>query len=1053
MPPKRKFKATKAASTTSVKAPHASAMSNKRSSLQGCSKTSRLAPSVPFQMTTRRGAKGTSNHASSTGPSSASSGSRRSSLNDIAQNEDAPVDDEDARPAKRSRTSSDSGSPQMSNGSFDNKTPMNGTQTPDLQPPASGATLTESKTAGKKRRASDESTQSSKTRLNGVLTRTQSDVSEQQPRKKRKTKETPTDTVADQPPELTDASTAPNSPEQIPDVDASQSLQNVLPTNGDAPAKSGRRLPGRRRQPHPDINVETDLRRQLNLKMGYRSLAKVQKTLLEELSNRSTKKLENDPNYHKECPEYKIVMAQLARRREQRLDQVSAARTYELEQLERVRTAEEYIQREQYANRFRELQDDLILQCYFNLKQLEREMKGEDADATDDEGNVLPPTYSDEPHHDNDDRIGSKFASRSRAYVEAERELENDSMRRRFNQARIAFIEKDKDADDSIEEVAGGFARFDGPDRTEAVAHYNINSLADAALEVERTPTPQSQPEALKTEVIPNEHAALLMMLADVSEHQPRTNGVKPSPYHYPNPRQQPPPPRVATPEMKQEFKKQKSPALAPPAEPQVMPSQATHSSPIKNTQSAVDIVQVPHSEPNGTVVAMKEAEAPAKTTPRLSTHRIMDILNDDQEVPVSRTRESQSSQQPSTPSMREATIQHRTPSQSGALRVDAMVNREETPIDQALMDALSAPSHAPSNPPSSPPSSNNQYWPQSSAPPPARESEESLRRRDPLQKIRELLDRKAREHGREPPDRSQYRFGSVSFSDPRPNPPAIHERPEVVGYDPTRPFTGMRDSLPGIAQVYPRRESQGQVAQRWEHERRMSGSQALQQPGPSPYQSNTAQPHYGDHHKAGPTPPTHQSPYAPPSGSLPLPPKPPGPPPSSTINFRFAHYDPAPPRQSYPPPQSPSYPPGPHTAQGPPPPPQYSPTTYNAPPSAYQGGYIPPPGSFQAPPPPPSPYPPLKIHQYGGQPILPANMAPNMAPPPPQPQYPAPYSPQQQSPSAPYEQQQQQQQQADRAPDSQTRPRRQYRSYHAPGTQFRSYQGPGEQQQRRRAG
>jgi hypothetical protein len=293
-------------------------------------------------MTTRRGAK-----TASAGPSSASSGSRRSSLNDVAQFQEAVSDFEDERPAKRSRTSTDSGSPQSSN----NKTPMNGTQTPDLQKPASDATATPAKTAGKKRRASDDSTQSSKTlnpRPNGVLTRTQSDVSEQQPRrKKRKTTQNHADS-ADQPPELTDASTAPNSPEQLPDVDGSQSLQNVLPTNGDAPAKPGRRLPGRRRQPHPDINIETDLRRQLTLKMNYRSLAKVQKTILEELSKRTVNNLDKNPNHHKQCPEYAPLMAALKQHRDGRVDQIDAVRTYRLEQLQRVRTAEERIQKEQY---------------------------------------------------------------------------------------------------------------------------------------------------------------------------------------------------------------------------------------------------------------------------------------------------------------------------------------------------------------------------------------------------------------------------------------------------------------------------------------------------------------------------------------------------------------------------------------------------------------------------------------------------------------------------------------------------------------------------------
>jgi hypothetical protein len=297
-------------------------------------------------MTTRRSAK-----TASAGPSSASSGSRRNSLDDIAQFQDAFSEHEDERPAKRSRTSTDSGSPQMSNASFNHNAPMNGTKTPELQKPTSGATLTAPKVAGRKRRASDDSTQSGKTlsaRPNGVPSRTQSNVSEQLPRrKKRKTTEAPVDSV-ENPPELTDASTAPNSPEQIAEVDGTQSLQNVLPTNGDAPVKPGRRLPGRRRQPHPDINIEVDLRRQLTLKMNYRSLAKVQKTLLEELSRRTVNNLENDPNYHKQCPEYKPLMAALDERRDSRLDQLDAARKYRHEQLERVHVAEERIQKEQY---------------------------------------------------------------------------------------------------------------------------------------------------------------------------------------------------------------------------------------------------------------------------------------------------------------------------------------------------------------------------------------------------------------------------------------------------------------------------------------------------------------------------------------------------------------------------------------------------------------------------------------------------------------------------------------------------------------------------------
>jgi hypothetical protein len=130
--------------------------------------------------------------------------------------------------------------------------------------------------------------------------------------------------------------------------------------------------------------------------------------------------------------------------------------------------------------------------------------------------------------------------------------------------------------------------------------------------------------------------------------------------------------------------------------------------------------------------------------------------------------------------------------------------------------------------------------------------------------------------------------------------------------------------------------------------------------------------------------------------------------PPSAPIEYGFAHYNPAPPRQPYinvwkapileaKPSAAPAGPPKPVQATlpkppGPPPsvpvklktsssrPPHYTPGYSDRAPT-YLGNYVQPPGSLQAPPPPPSsigpaPYPPLKIHQYGSQPILPANMA-----------------------------------------------------------------------------
>lgn len=339
-----------------------SSVKRRRSSVQGVkTSTSRLQPSEPLHMTTRHAAKAASSNTSPAALSVADGSSRRSSLNDVAHFQDDHSDVEDERPAKRSRVSTDSGSPPNQMGSYVSQTPAIETDSNLAErAPSSGPKFT-----GKKRRASDDSSESSRTvgvRPNGVLTRSESDLSEKQPRrKKHKTTSTPLE-PAEAPPELTDGSTPPGSPEGFTDVAGSQGLQNVIPSvNGEMPAKVARRLPGRRRQPHSDINVEADLRRQLNIKMGYRSLAKIQKTFLEELSTRTMNNLENEPDFHQQSPEYGHIVDELAQRRQARLDQLTAERRLRLEELERVRIAEKHIQEQQY------IVGDIAIYLYFSL--------------------------------------------------------------------------------------------------------------------------------------------------------------------------------------------------------------------------------------------------------------------------------------------------------------------------------------------------------------------------------------------------------------------------------------------------------------------------------------------------------------------------------------------------------------------------------------------------------------------------------------------------------------------------------------------------------------
>ncbi|KAF2262899.1 hypothetical protein CC78DRAFT_294572 [Lojkania enalia] len=707
MPPKRKHKATQAsAPAPQPKAQPAdaggirtSSVKRRPSALPQGQRTSRLQPSEPLHMTTRRASRAASNNTSPAAPSSTNgSSSRRSSLNTVTNIDDLS-DHEDEPPSKRIRTNEDSGSPPGSMGSSASQISVVESQTPAQQNAKSRVLST------RKRRASRDSSQSSKTisaRQNGVPARSESeDISEQQlRRKKRKTNDPPQD-PAEAPPELTDASTPAGSPEQIPDVESSQGLQHVLPIAADdAPTKVAKRLPGRRRQPHPDVNVETDLRRQLQLKMSYRVVAKTMKKMLDELSNRTINHLETDPEYHKQFPEYQAVLHQLQDHYQIRMDQIDAERELKLQHLERVHIAQERIQHEQFINCFKDLQEDMLLQCAYQLKQLEREMKMQTRNGTDDEDNIVEPTHTvDFPARNEDDRLGSKFASRSRAYVEVERLVNEVPSRRLFDKLRKEFVANDDEADDSLEDLPGGFATFTGPDRTDSTTFHNIASLLEAAADIDRA---LAQPEASK--VIPNEQADALFLLASLSSDQPQASGLDTTSLQHSSV-----PSQVATPTPQPGLHRPVSPFEPVSKAPSAVPLETVQSNPAKlvheNSTSST-----PSQQASG-ITPEKQTEPKQATPARLTSHRISDILNNDDDLPIPKPREPRpfvADQAPvASPSLLNAINQHSTPSNTGPLRLEAIVNREEREPNSRIAAAEDPGAGIKTESPSL----NNQYW------------------------------------------------------------------------------------------------------------------------------------------------------------------------------------------------------------------------------------------------------------------------------------------------------------------------------------------------------
>lgn len=99
------------------------------------------------------------------------------------------------------------------------------------------------------------------------------------------------------------------------------------------------RLPGRKRAQHPDPEVEVALRRQLELKVAYRAVAKALKPVLAELAQRTAQELQEDVELHMRYPEYDDMIRELEDRLQKRLQFLDAQLREEKDRRHRMKVA------------------------------------------------------------------------------------------------------------------------------------------------------------------------------------------------------------------------------------------------------------------------------------------------------------------------------------------------------------------------------------------------------------------------------------------------------------------------------------------------------------------------------------------------------------------------------------------------------------------------------------------------------------------------------------------------------------------------------------------
>ncbi|KAK3060681.1 hypothetical protein LTS18_007993, partial [Coniosporium uncinatum] len=423
------------------------------------------------------------------------------------------------------------------------------------------------------------------------------------------------------PADSTDVPSVPGTPTAFHDDDDQTD-------NGDSTqVKAVKRLPGRRRAPHPDPNIEAALRRQLHLKMGYRQMAKTLKSVLAELADRTMDDVQDDPEYHKQFEEHDIVMAELDACRDRRLRALEHELREKRDQLMRVEVAQEEILKKQFDRFAAEQREDYLLRCKNELLLLLRiDERDEDDEGTEDEdpGLVPPLRRPPSPAHPNGRIMDERYDSRSRVLIETVRRWKYPGIRLRARELRDGFVEQNAE-EHSIQAIKdrSDFAVIDFAERETAKAALNINLIAEAAEAVEKGLLVQPHPPA---GIIPNEAAVGLQMLASIFEQA--------GPAPLPLPKSHPPASARPTPATTPARLKEAQPMTPAPSTPRMIADQGGDAASVKVTDSTTKSSSRRSKKGSTGEKLGTQLDTPSKR------NNINDILNQDQnkmESPINR--------------------------------------------------------------------------------------------------------------------------------------------------------------------------------------------------------------------------------------------------------------------------------------------------------------------------------------------------------------------------------------------------------------------------------
>ena len=276
------------------------------------------------------------------------------------------------------------------------------------------------------------------------------------------------------------------------------------------------RFGGRRRAQHPNLDIEVAMRRQAHLKSAFRAIARVQKSILAEITQRNIDDLEAKPNLHTEVNEYEGIIQELDAAMARRKAAIQAQHEMKMKQLRITWDGEQEAVIGKCRQQLEDVEESKIDQLQYEFLRIARNAQLEDGNETEDEDEVIPRLKRTGYHFKRGVGLDPAYDSRSRLAIEIQSAAKD--MESRYNMYEVL---KDLPDEDRLEKRKD-FTVMDERPRTAASkkreGQDNLDVLVAAGAETERIAS---------IPVIPNEQAIGLQLLGDLAQ-RPSIVGGRP---------------------------------------------------------------------------------------------------------------------------------------------------------------------------------------------------------------------------------------------------------------------------------------------------------------------------------------------------------------------------------------------------------------------------------------------------------------------------------------------------------------------------------------------